>query len=302
MKRFGFTTRIWAGICFLSSITLTGCGAERPYRSMQPTQFAPFELPLTMNDRGVPLVTIETSAGPIRLILDTGADQAVLLQPDSPIIASLEQVGSERHFRADGHLASVPVYELEYVELGPLRFTGVRSPTIHDTLPDYMEGDGMLGRGLLNGLTLDIDGPGGRLGILPPGSRPADFDDVTWREVPLLSIHNGPVVPVQIDSSAETLRMVIDTGAIAFGPDGPYAIVELPGDLEQGDELLGALPVYHARSVRLGDADIGPMRFVVMNHPEPPGTEGFLGNALTQSRRIIIDGAAEVVFIEMMNK
>lgn len=293
-----FTTRwIW----LVAAAMTAGCSTSQPNRSIEPEQlaFEPFDLPLEFNEHGVASVTIETSVGAIELVLDTGADQAILLQNDATIAEELERVDTEWHFSADGRLQRTAVYRFDEVRLGPLTFSEVRAPVEATDLPDFFAGQGMLGRALLEGLTLDIDVPGRRLGILPPGQLPDGFDPRAWYAIPLLSMDDGPVIPVHIDGSTRELHMVVDTGAIANGPGGFYGIVELPSDLPQPTEKHRGLPVYRAQSVRLGDLDIGSMHFFVMHYPEPPGTHGFLGNVLTERYRILIEPHTSQMYIHL---
>jgi len=283
----------------VATILLAGCAALPMYTSVDQdlADFEPFDLPLEVTEHGVALVTVQSAAGPLRLILDTGADQAVIVRTDSPVAASLPSVGSEWKARASGPFSRVPVYQLEEVYIGPLTFNKVRAPAEASEFPEFMPGDGMLGRGLLEGLTLDIDMPGRRLGILPAGVLPRDFNHDDWLAVPLLSMHDGPVVPMRLDDSETVLRIVLDTGAIAFADDDLYGVVELPRDLEPSPDQIEGLPVYRAANVRLGDAPIGPMRLFVMDHPQPPNTEGFLGSPLQMQWRILIVPAEKRVYL-----
>lgn len=283
----------------LGASALSACSSASPFASVQPAlvAFEPFDLPLQVNEYGAATVTVPTSAGTLQLILDTGADQAMLLRADSPAATNLVQVGSMMKWNANGQMDRAPVYRIDELTLGPLRFTGVRAPLDRTEFPAFMPGDGVLGRGLLGDLTLDIDLPAHRLGLLPAGSLPRDFDARDWMEVPLLAYDNGPVVPVHVDGSARMLRLVMDTGAIATGPEGSCGVIELPTDLAPASEVVAGLPFYRARSVRLGDAMIGPMDFFVVDHPQPPGTQGFLGNVLYQHWRVLIVPARRKVFL-----
>jgi hypothetical protein len=210
----------------------------------------------------------------------------------------LERAGSEWKSNARGEFGPMPVYRIDRVTLGSLTFRDVRAVGESSTFPEFMPGDGVLGRGLLEGLTLDIDLPGGRLGVLPAGMKPPDFDASQWQAVPLLAMDDGPVVSMRIDDSDRALAVVLDTGAIANGPEGAYGVVELPGDLDADDELVEGLPMYRAQDVRLGEVSIGPMRFLVMDHADPPGTDGFLGNALYAARRVLVVPSEEKVFLQ----
>ena len=283
-------------------LAVAGCRPAPSFESVAPAldAFEPFELQLRMNEQGVLIVDVESSEGPLELILDTGADQAMLLfegsLSDPP---RFERVGSQGKWNASGRFVRAPVLLVPELQIGPLRYAGARAPIEDMRLPPFMSGaDGVLGRACFDGLTLDIDGPGRRLGVLPAGARPADFDERSWHEVELLDMRNGPVVPLRLDESTHELRVVLDTGAIARGSGGSYGVVELPPDLEPRPDLEHGLPVYHAKSVLLGDAQLGPMRFYVKHHPQPPRTQGFLGNALYMHRRVIIEPAAQRVWIE----
>ncbi len=280
-------------------VTLAGCSSLPMYTSVDQNlaTFEPFHVPLEVTEHGVALLTVQSSAGPLQLILDTGADQAMLIRMDSPVAESLPQAGAEWEAGASGGLSRVPVFQLDEVHIGPLTFNDVRAPAESSAFPDFMPGDGMLGRGLLVGLTLDIDMPVGRLGILPAGALPSDFNRDDWLAVPLLSMHDGPVVPMRLDDSETTLRMVLDTGAIAFADDDLYGIVELPRELKPARDQVEGLTVYRAANVRLGDVPVGPMRFFVMNHPQPPNTEGFLGSVLQMQWRIVIVPTEDRVYL-----
>lgn len=277
--------------------TLPACSGPTHTPPAEISSFDGVYLPLTVNDHGVPNLSVETSAGPLNLILDTGADQALLLREDSPVIASLERVGSEMKFDAAGGLRLAPVYRLDEVAVGPLRFTEVRAPLESSAFPEFMPGDGVLGRALLGEMTLDIDLPNRTLGVLPPAELPDDFADREWIEAPLLGYDDGPVIAVRLDESEEDLRMVLDTGAIATGPEGRYGVVELPADLTAEPDPVEGLPVYRAGEVRVGERSLGSMPFFVMHHPQPPDTQGFLGNVLFAGRRVIINPMLERVYI-----
>ena len=279
------------------SLLIAACTSSPPYRAVTPglDSFEAFEIPLRMNDQGVLFVSLEASAGPLELILDTGADQALLLFDST----QYERVGRQWKWNASGRLVRAPVLLIPDIQIGPLVYSCVRAPVEDLQLPPYMAvANGVLGRACLEGLTLDIDGPRGKLGVLPAGERPDDFERNRWLEVELLDMSNGPMIPMRLDDSAYTLRVVLDTGAIATGKDEPYGVVELPTDLEPLLEQERGLPVYQAESVRLGTEQFGPMRFYVKHHLQPPGTHGFLGNALYMNRRVIIEPVAQRVWIE----
>ncbi len=284
----------------LVSIALCGCSHAPPYADVHPAieSFEPFEIPLQVNEQGVATLTVETSAGPLQLILDTGADQAMLIRADSPAAGQLEQAGTAWKSYGSGKMVRAAVYAIDEATLGPLHYTGVRAVSEVSDFPAFLPGDGVLGRGLLGEMTLDIDLPRRRLGLLPPAALPSDFNDAQWIKAPLLDYRNGPVAAVHLDGSSRTLRLVLDTGAIAIGPEGSYGVVELPADLSPAPDRVEGLPVYRARSVRIGGSDIGPMNFFVVNHPQPPGTHGFLGNALYRQHRVLIVPASRMVCIQ----
>ncbi len=276
-----------------------GCSTTQPYETVTPglELFEPFDVPLTVNEQGVAVVTVLTSMGPVELILDTGADQAILLRTDSEVINSLPRTGAQWKSSASGVLRRAAAYRIEAVSIGPLQFTGVEAVEEESSLPEFMPGDGVLGRGLIEGLTLDIDLPASRLGIYPAGVLPPDINDDGWIVAPLDSIHNGPVVNVRLDDSTTIRSLVLDTGAIALGDDGLYGLIELPDDIRPTRSADSDYPVFDARNVHVGDADIGPLSFYVKEYSQPPGTHGFLGNALFATHRVIIDPLGKRVFI-----
>ncbi len=292
-----FPSILSLSVCLI--VGASGCSSTPPFATVEPTieSFESFALPLQVNDHGVATVAVQTSAGPLQLILDTGADQALLLRTDAPVAAHLKRVGSQTKWYANGKLDRTAVLGIPELTLGPLKYTNVRAPLESTEFPQFMPGDGVLGRGLLGNMTLDIDLPGKRLGLLPPGSLPRDFRAQDWIEVPLLAYDNGPVVPVQIDNSTHTLRMVMDTGAIATGSEGSYGVVELPSDLSPTADKVDGLPVYRAQTIHIGAASLGAMNLFVVKHPQPPGTHGFLGNVLYTRHRVLIVPATKTVYL-----
>lgn len=290
-------------VCTGVLLFLAGCSTPLPYRSVEPAldSFEPFELPLHVNASGVATLMVESSAGPLELILDTGADQAILLRTDSRAVDGLQRTGSQWKSNASGKLVRTPVYGIDEIQIGPLRYQDVAAPLEESEFPPFMPGDGVLGRGLFEGLTLDINMPAGTLGIYTAGALPPDIDDQRWIVAPLVSMDDGPVVHVWLDQSTVTRALVLDTGAIAIGEGGLYAMVELPDDLA-APHTAEDRPVYDAELVHLGDGAIGPISFFVVAHAQPPGTHGFLGNALFDTHRVVIDPAGMRVFIRPAGK
>ncbi len=290
---------VGASLLILVFFFAPACASHPQFESVEPTleSFEPFDIPLEVNTRGVASLSLETSEGPIEFLLDTGADQALLIRAGAPVEDQLTRIGSEWKANAAGRMRLVPVYAIPEINLGPLQFTNVRAPVEHAKLPSYMPGQAVLGRGMLEGLTLDIDMPASRFGVLPSGALPDDFEDHDWITTDLVAINDGPVIRAQIDDSESTVRLVLDTGAITSHPDGAFGIVELPSDLTSDPSDESRPPIYRAQSVRIGEADIGPMSFYDMVHRFPRNTEGFLGNVLFPRFRVLIDPAARKVHL-----
>lgn len=244
---------------------------------------------MRVNEVGVGFVTLQTEAGTAELALDTGAAEAIQLRPGTAILEGLNAIGRRWSANAYGRLSRRPVYDLREVHIGGRRIEQVRAVEMRDKLPEIVQADGLLGLDLFDGRTLDIDLPAGRLGVFPSGELPSDFIDQEWVTVPIVDDRNGYMVEIRVDDHPEVFRMVLDTGAVAYGSETTYGILDLPRRLKVHADNSVKPPVYQAELVHLGSGTIGSMAFLDLRFPEPPGADGFLGNALFRNHRVVID-------------
>ncbi|MEZ5977552.1 MAG: hypothetical protein R3F34_04970 [Planctomycetota bacterium] len=286
-------------LLLLAALALQACTTVPPYASVEPgiDAFEPFDVPLRVDAHGVLHVEVETSDGLLDLIVDTGADHAVLLRSDTEARERFAVVDREWHGNASGNWSRTAVRLVPWLRIGALRFTDVRAPEEGSDLPDFMTGDGMIGRGLLGEVALDVDAPHRRLGVAPSGWEPGDDERGAWTRVALLATEDGAVVPVEVDGSGRVLRVVLDTGAIAFADDVDFGLLDPAPDLGATGERDEGLPVHRATSVRLGGVELGAADFFLLEHPDPPRTDGFLGPMLHRRVRYVLDLAAGAVWI-----
>ena len=285
----------------IAIVCAAGCSSIPPYASVSPdpATVRAFSIPLRVTDAGALLVTVESSIGPLELVVDTGADQPLLLRAAADRHTALPRAGHEWSGRAHGAITRRPVHTLGTLTLGPLQFRDV-AVTVDDTaLPEFMGTDGLLGRRLLDGFTLDFDAPNGRLSMLPGGTLPEEVtaSPEQWTAVPIDDLAYGPVIVVTLDDNPAPRRVVLDTGAIAFGPDGFLGIIELPRGVAPTERPADGPPIHRPAVMRAGDQPIGPFPLYVIDHPQPPRTHGFLGNVLFATHRVVIDPAGLTVYL-----
>ncbi len=256
----------------------------------------PITIPLDVSEAGVGVISCRSESGSAQLALDTGASQAIQLPRGSPVFEGLAVIGQERSANADGQLRRRRVYEVPNVTIGGTRVGTVRVIE-GDELPAIYGVDGLLGLELFRDLTLDIDFPSERLVVWPPGELPDDFAQQEWIVAPIVDKEYGISIEIRIDDHPEAFRVMLDSGAIAYGSKIHYGILNLPQLLRGSADVSSEPAVYRADAVRIGDGVIGPMRFLDLEFPEPPGHDGFLGNALLINHRVVIDPSRNTLYI-----
>ncbi len=216
---------------------------------------------------------------------------------DSQVLSGLEPIGRERSADARGRRSRRSVFEISECTIGDVPLGTVYATQLNEPLAPIYGADGLLGTDLFSGLVLDIDFLSERFVVLPPGQLPRDFTRTDWITVPLVDDKHGFAVEIQLDGYPEVFRAILDSGAVAYGSNTHYAILDLPPELRGLADTSGEPAVYWAGLVRLGNGTIGPVPFLDIAFPEPPGQDGFLGNALFVRHRVVIDPSNDTVYI-----
>ena len=246
------------------------------------------------------------SSGPYWFLIDTGASRSAL---DSSVARSLAlEAGAST--RVEGSAGSV---DAETVRLPELRLAGNvvargLEPTVYDLggslAPQGAAIAGIIGFDLLKDVALIIEP---RTGFVALASDPQPFLREGGQIVPFTLDNGIPRVRALINDAAVDLRL--DTGA-SIGP-GPTLFVNVTqAFFEQlrsaepslqpythftasgtGGEI--RLPVVRARSLRLGELNLGEPHLIVQpptGYFSRPDAVGFLGTySLQGSSRFIVD-------------
>ena len=257
----------------------------------------PLVLPLRVTDSGVGVVVLRSAGGTANLALDTGAPYAIQLPKGSPVLSGLDPIGRDLSADAHGRRTRRHVFEIPECAIGEAPLRTVYAMELNEPLPPMFGADGLLGMDLFSGLVLDIDFQSERLLVLPPGELPPDFAQTEWITVPLVDDRHGFTIEIQLNDHPRVFRAILDSGAVAYGSKTHYAILDLPRELRALADTSSETAVYWADLVRLGNGTIGPVPFLDIALPEPPGQDGFLGNALFVRHRVVIDPSNDTVYI-----
>ncbi len=158
---------------------------------------------------GMPTITAMVNGrGPYRFGVDTGAPGYLRVTSALAAALGLEPVGQALAGDPSGtNLSRIPLYRVDSLAFGDLRFAGISTTPITLPNPALAELDGIIGISFFQALLLTIDYPRGRL-VAAPGALPAaDGADVVD-----FTIDRGALITIPL-RIGDTLHQVhLDTG------------------------------------------------------------------------------------------
>ncbi len=215
---------------FAALAAVVGISGCQPAVQSRPLQDADVELqrpcrvPLAPEDR--PIAEVDLGTGrPRRFLLDTGAEISLIDErcvvecglerhPYSAAFKTIGSGGGERELRDYVRLDRLTLGELIVRDS---RVTVVGGPALAEA-----KVDGILGQDLLSRLVIIVDSQRHELHVLPNGGadairsciEDAKIGNGAWASA-TIEFHPLPILPLDVAGVAETLRLEIDTGAVA---------------------------------------------------------------------------------------
>ncbi len=186
---------LWAAICL----------------GFLPFSAAASELPITVTERGHPLVTVALNGqGPFTMLLDTGAGLTTVTSGLKDELKLIRLGRSPQPMQLAGGTEPVDLYTLGFASLAGWPAPAPITVVIDGPLQYVKPARGILGMNVLSRFSVDIDQPNKRLIVSESGTPPPAGLD--WNAMPMALRHDDFVV-VDVEIGGVKAKAVIDTGA-----------------------------------------------------------------------------------------
>lgn len=232
-------------------------------------------------DGDFPVIIVKVNGHKVPVTIDLAQIAALSLhQSTVEEVKAVTVVDSHAVGDPDGK-APVPLLKVQHLEIGGMTFTNVegyidvRAPAAQtSTTPQ-----GVIGLRLLQSFKVVLDYKHKSITFIQSSRFAAESDACTGAKVPFMPEWHG--VPVaRAHTNLGDLILVWDTGA-ARGVVRKTAVEDLHATVS--NQLLSL------QHVNFGDTDVGAMDFHVVDYPQLPGTDGFVGDDFFANHVVCID-------------
>jgi predicted aspartyl protease len=169
------------------------------------------DIPLKLTNRGFPIVSIAINgAGPYPMVLDTAAGITTISTPVKDELGLMNVGRMPQPVQLAGGAQAVDLYTMGYVTLGGRVAPAPITILLDAPLKYVREARGILGMNVLSRFSLEIDQPGKRLVLHPPGAMPTSGSD--WSMLPTAKRWDHFLI-VDASVGGVAVKALIDTGA-----------------------------------------------------------------------------------------
>ena len=274
-------------------VALSACSGEPHLVSDQP-KFTAISIRLVDTD---PVIEVKINGSPIDVQFDIGTGTTLDIFP-----RQLESISKRRIDTASGGLSMSgplgerPVYEVDLIEIGDIRFTNARIvEDYHDNeyrewFTSRLDAYGFLGRGLLDRYRVVIDYPNRKLTLISPAAPPEQQAACTGVGLPLVQGQDWGLAS-KADTEIGELVLVWDTGTPTTGVLKRRTDLDAL-DYEDGDTLL-------VKQFDINGHMFGPMELEVWDWTEnAPPFDGFIGYDFFADKVVCVDFPDHRIFVQ----
>jgi hypothetical protein len=232
-------------------------------------------------DGDFPVIIVKVNGHKVPVTLDLAQIAPVSLQQST--VEEVKAVAvADSHTAVDPHgTAAVPSIKVQRLEIGGMMFTNVggsidlRTPSPQTaTTPQ-----GRIGLALLQSFKVVLDYKHKSITFIPSSRFASESDACSGAKVPFMpEWHGVPVAKAHTDLG--DLILVWDTGA-ARGIIREKSAADLHATVSN--------QIVSLRHLKFGDIDVGAMEFHLVDYPQLPGTDGFVGNDFFANHVVCID-------------
>jgi hypothetical protein len=268
---------------FLVLIVLS-CAAcsSLPKPGQQPIIKPIADLPVEIRNH-LPTVDVLVSGQPFKLFLDFGAFEQIGLTTEELTRTHVRFAkSSSKYINSSGEAFEAREFIAPNVVIGGVPFGDLQGGEFIHYPGGPPDKNGNIGMGLLGKYLLVLDYPNKHVRLYQSGDEAA-LQKECGTDTFSISVVNGVAQSVATTSNGKLL-IEWDTGST----DTVLRPSAIPDSSKLGKQLDDGPPIFSVASIRLGDHEIGPVQFRLVQFAAP-AVDGVFGTDLFASRRVCLD-------------
>ena len=268
-------------ICFLFTIFISKTIFPQEHL-IAPANFRKAIIPLTF-DNGCPVIEAKIDGITFHLLIDTGAEDAVVnLTPSSlKKILVTTSSGEEQTYDYKGNAYKNMRFILSSFKIGELEFTNLNAT---QELRSAVIEDGIIGNKLLKMFNVMFDYKLEKMILFALNSFSYDINNNNWTKLKIEHNNIGLILSCKTDLSDKELKFCLDTGVGSIENGKSYGIIN-PNLLNQANRIGGSVNV---QKFIVDGYNIGPFDFKFIDF-KISSVDGFLGNNFFAKYKVLID-------------
>lgn len=264
-------------------LLLSGCATSEQLE-LAPSSAKSWTLPVRFAFN-LPVVDVRIGGSTVPVVVDTGSNGTIWLAPEAARRVGVKFTGaSSCYYDAHGNKFSARSYVIPECSLDGIQLREVEGREFASAAEGDPKIQGIIGLGVLRHFCVIFDWPHAAMELSTGGLSGRE----KFRSVPMRWTGYGIVTPAGVDGGE--FSFVWDTGAsvsiLKIGRVAESLLRKHEGHL-----------LYPAQRVRIAQADLGSLDFVVQDLDQPPG-DGIVGANFFMRHRVLLDLEAGVLGVD----
>jgi len=239
-------------------------------------------IPLSFVD-GCPVIEIKIDGRSFHLLIDTGAEDAIVKLTPVTLkkILVTTRSGEESTYDYKGNKYQNMKFSISSLKIGKLEFKNINAT---EELRSTIKEDGIIGNQLLKKFNELFDYKTGKMILYPLNRYPDEIKNDNWTKINIGHNNIGLILSCKTDLTDKVLNFCLDTGVGSIENGKSYGIIK-PDALNKARENGETINV---QKFIVDGFNLAPFDFKFMDFKIPP-VDGFLGNNFFTKFKVLID-------------